>query len=232
MVSGLVAGDWIWAGVRESLVRAGYPCLTMRDPLAVRYDSIAAATASLGRALDRFAIDRASIFGASLGSAVALSYAADNPARVQSLVISGAPAMGGRGLGIACFGKLTRSIAFGVAGSLFHDRSRIEDARVEQTFKLFLERRHLANMIKLLREARSLDAAAMLKRLAVSTLLVWGDDDKVSDCADWTRLSSLVSDATFVPIARCGHLPMIERPEQFMTALFTHLGRTQSALSA
>lgn len=232
MLSGLVAGDWIWTDVRLALVAAGYPCVTMRDPIAVTHDSIDAAAVELGDMLDQFAIERATILGASLGSAVALAFAVKNAHRVQALVLSGAPAMGGRSLGIASFGKLTRSIAFDVARGLFHDRSRIADEQVEHAFRLFLDRRHLANMIRLLREAQSLDVAIMLRKLEVSTLLVWGDDDKVSDCADWARLSRLVKDATFVRFARCGHLPMVEQPERFTSALFAHMGRRASSVTA
>jgi 2-hydroxy-6-oxonona-2,4-dienedioate hydrolase len=225
MLSGLVAGDWIWTDVRDSLVAAGYPCVTMRDPIAVAHNSIDAAAIELGEALDQFAIQRATILGASLGSAVALAYAIDNAQRVETLVLSGAPAMGGKGLGIASFGKLTRSIAFDVARGLFHDRSRIADEHIEHAFRLFLDRRHLANMIHLLREAQSLDVKIMLRKLDVSTLLVWGDEDRVSDCGDWVRLSAHVKDATFVRVAECGHLPMVEQPERFTSALFAHMGR-------
>lgn len=227
MLSGLVAGDWIWIEVRDALIAAGYPCVTMRDPIAVTHSSIAAAAVELGEMLDQFSIERATILGASLGSAVALLYTVNNAHRVETLVLSGAPAMGGRTLGIASFGKLTRSIAFDVARGLFHDRSRIADERIEHAFRLFLDRRHLANMIRLLREAQSLDVAVMLRKLEVSTLLVWGDDDKVSDCTDWACLSEHVKDATFVRVTKCGHLPMVEQPARFTSALFAHMGATQ-----
>jgi 2-hydroxy-6-oxonona-2,4-dienedioate hydrolase len=232
MLSGLVAGDWIWTDVRDALMSAGYPCVTMRDPIAVTHSSIDAAAFELGEALDQFAIQRATILGASLGSAVALAYAVDNANRVESLVLSGAPAMGGRSLGIASFGKLTRGIAYDVAHGLFHDRSRIADEQIEHAFRLFLDRRHLSNMIRLLREAQSLDVKIMLRKLEVSTLLVWGDDDKVSDCADWARLSAFVKDATFVRVARCGHLPMVEQPERFTAALLAHMCRPRTSVSA
>jgi 2-hydroxy-6-oxonona-2,4-dienedioate hydrolase len=232
MLSGLVAGDWIWTDVRDALVAAGYPCLTMRDPIAMTHSSIDAAAFELGEALDQFAIQRATILGASLGSAVALAYAVDNAHRVDRLVLSGAPAMGGRNLGIASFGKLTRTIAFDVARGLFHDRSRIADEQIEHAFRLFLDRRHLANMIRLLREAQSLDVKIMLRKLEVSTLFVWGDDDNVSDCDDWARLSSYVKDATFVRVASCGHLPMVEQPERFTSALLHHMGRRARSVTA
>ena len=227
MVSGLVAGDWIWAAVRESLVASGYPCLAMREPIAASHGSIDQAARDLGAALDRYAIDRATILGASLGSAVALAFAVQHPAKVESLVLSGAPAMGGRTLGIASCGKLTRGIAFDVARGLFHDRTHITDARIEETYRFFLNRRRLTNMVRLLREAQELDVEAKLKKLDARTLFVWGDDDKVSDCADWTRLSALVRDATFVKVERCGHLPMVEQPAAFSAALFAHLRRSQ-----
>ena len=232
MLSGLVAGDWIWTDVRDTLVAAGYPCVTMRHPIAVTHSSIDAAACELGEALDQFAIQRAMILGASLGSAVALAYAVDNAHRVETLVLSGAPAMGGRSLGIASFGKLTRSIAFDVARGLFHDRSRIADEQIEHAFRLFLDRRHLANMIRLLREAQSLDAKIMLRKLEVSTLLIWGDDDKVSDCGDWARLSAYVKNATFVRVARCGHLPMVEQPERFTSALLAYMCKPRASVSA
>jgi pimeloyl-ACP methyl ester carboxylesterase len=233
MLPGLVAGSWIWEKTRAALTEAGHTCITVRDAIAVTHDSIEEAAVSLSTRLETLGIARATILGASLGSTVALVHALRHPDRVKSIVLSGAPARKGRvDLGIESFGKFTRPIAYQVATTLFFDRTCIGDDVVESTFKVFLNRRRLTNMVRLLREASTFDIESVLPRVKPDVLMVWGDNDRISRCEDWERLLPLVRSGAFVKVPRCGHLPMIERPEAFNAALFDFLSTRGGAAAA
>jgi pimeloyl-ACP methyl ester carboxylesterase len=176
------------------------------------------------RAIDDLSIDRMTLVGASLGSAVALTYAVRHPGRVSTLVLSGAPTMAGNAeLGIASFGKLTRTVAEASADRLFHDRRRLPDGLLERAYRTFIQKRAFVNMIRLMRASETFDSATPLGLVDVDTLMIWGEQDRISRVSDWRRLLPRARRGTFVTIAECGHSPMLERPAEFNAILLEHL---------
>jgi pimeloyl-ACP methyl ester carboxylesterase len=54
-----------------------------------------------------------------------------------------------------------------------------------------------------------------LDRIAAPTLLLWGAEDRLIPIAHAERYRASIREATLKTIPRCGHLPVIERPEEF-----------------
>jgi 2-hydroxy-6-oxonona-2,4-dienedioate hydrolase len=224
MLPGLIAGSWMWEATLRRLNAAGYPCVTIRDPIAVAHSTVDAASAHLTAQLDRLEVDKVTIFGASLGSIVALTFQSRNPGRVDSMLLSGAPTMGRRAdLGVSGHGKPTHAVALEVANRLFYDRSCLSDEIIDATLRLFLDRNRLLNVVRLLRECNAYDIATALRNLKSDVLMVWGENDRISYCDDWERLAPLARHGTFVKISRCGHTPMIERPDEFNAVVLDYL---------
>jgi 3-oxoadipate enol-lactonase len=70
------------------------------------------------------------------------------------------------------------------------------------------------------------DYVPLLPRIAVPTLVVVGSDDEYTPVADAEVLREGIPDATLAVIEGAGHLPNLERPEEFNEALsrfLTHL---------
>lgn len=224
MLPGLIAGSWMWEATLRCLRAAGYPCLIIRDPIAVAHATVDEAVAHITLHLDLLQIDKATIFGASLGSIVALTFQSYNPGRVDALLLSGAPTMGRRAdLGVAGHGKPTHAIALQVANRLFYDRNCLSDDDIDRTLRLFLDRKRLLNVVRLLRECNAYDIAGALTSLENDVLMVWGKNDQISQCDDWRALAPLARRGTFVTIDRCGHTPMIERPDEFNAVVLNYL---------
>jgi 2-hydroxy-6-oxonona-2,4-dienedioate hydrolase len=220
LLPGMIAGDWMWGATPDVLSHAGYRVVTFRDAIGLVTNSIDTMTDFLEAHLERLSIERLTLVGASLGSAVALTYAARHPDRVMSLVLSGAPTMVGNAqLGISSFGKLTRGIADAAADRLFYDRSRLEEGIVERTYRTFLDKRLFVNVVRLMRASETFDSMTPLRAIDIDTLMVWGEEDRISRCDDWRRILPHVKRGTFVTIPLCGHSPMLERPEEFNRAL-------------
>ncbi len=75
------------------------------------------------------------------------------------------------------------------------------------------------------------DQRDLLPRIAVSTLLIWGEQDARSPLSVAHQFQQAIPDATLVVIPESGHLSNLERPEQFNAAVrqFCHthpLGHT------
>ena len=65
------------------------------------------------------------------------------------------------------------------------------------------------------------DQRDLLPRIAVPTLLIWGELDARSPLAVARQFEQAIPDATLVVLADCGHVSNLERPEQFTDAVRT-----------
>lgn len=63
------------------------------------------------------------------------------------------------------------------------------------------------------------DQRDLLPRIAVPTLLIWGEQDARSPLIVANQFQQAIPDATLVVIAGSGHLSNLERPEQFNDAV-------------
>jgi pimeloyl-ACP methyl ester carboxylesterase len=57
--------------------------------------------------------------------------------------------------------------------------------------------------------------AARLRRVTATTLVVWGKQDGITPLPYGERYRALIPGARLEVIDRCGHLPPVERPEEF-----------------
>jgi len=221
----LVAGSWMWESTLRALDALGFGYLALREPFAARHASVTSCTRWLVDLMDRFQIASAYLVGGSFGSLVALDYAVLHPQRVATLVLSGAPVNGRSAtMNLAMHGKLTLRVALSVSDHLFWDRRCIDEAVIRSAWEFFAERRRLANLVRLLRDASAYDVRGVLPRIEAFTLMIWGEDDRISFSREWRRLLPLIRRGVFHTIARCGHNPMIEKPAEFNALLFEHFG--------
>jgi pimeloyl-ACP methyl ester carboxylesterase len=72
------------------------------------------------------------------------------------------------------------------------------------------------------RDAQSADRAAYSK-LRIKTAILWGEQDSVTPLAQARDLKTLLPSATFATLPGLGHIPQIEDPDAFNTALLSLL---------
>jgi len=69
-------------------------------------------------------------------------------------------------------------------------------------------------------------AVVDLTEIRQPTLIVWGLQDALLASAYGSRAAEKIPNAQFVGIDRCGHLPMEERPDEFLAAVRAFLARS------
>jgi pimeloyl-ACP methyl ester carboxylesterase len=74
----------------------------------------------------------------------------------------------------------------------------------------------LRNQLAVMAEA---DQRDLLPRIAVPTLLVWGERDARSPLSVARQFEEAIPDTKLVVIPDCGHISNLERPEQFNEAV-------------
>jgi len=229
LLPGLFAGSWIWERTRARLTGGGRATVAGCHPYAL-YDraqtTLVALTRHLGDFLDRHQIASATLLANSFGGLVALAFARRHPERVNALVLSGTPGLGDEtNLGVGAPRKLTRDYAFQLADHLFYDRATITDAMVDATFAAVTQPGARRNIVRLLRVARTARLEQWLGEVNVPTLLLWGAEDRVTPVAPWRTVAGRLPAARLVTVARCGHSPIVERPDDFCSLVAPFLDR-------
>ncbi|MDQ3906047.1 MAG: alpha/beta fold hydrolase [Actinomycetota bacterium] len=178
------------------------------------------------------------VVGNSLGGAVAMQLAVDDPHRVASLVLVNSAGFGRevtiglRLLAIRPLGRLllrpSRYSARQIVRSLFHDPTFVTPARIEHTFTLarqphatraYLE---IARALGTIRGVRPQWRKTLLRSLAeldIPTLIVWGDRDVILPAAHLNAARAHLTRAQAHLFPDTGHMPQVERAQEFSELL-------------
>jgi 2-hydroxy-6-oxonona-2,4-dienedioate hydrolase len=223
LLPGLFAGDWIWKPVWDCLIAGGFSVATLTEPFAAldtESPSIDALRSVVIGVLDEYEIGEAVVCGNSLGGLVALDAASHHPDRVQSLVISGCPGLGDNaGLGLRSRGELSRPDAREIADRMFFDRSSIPLELIEKSCAKVAGRRCARNIIRYLIAIREYDVRSCLSQIQCEALMIWGENDAIAPVEEWADNLYRMPRGSLRKIPRCGHSPMIERPDEFNAIL-------------
>lgn len=190
----------------------------------------------LGRFLDALKItEPAHLVGNSLGGAVVMQLAAMNPQRVRSLVLVGSAGFGReaalpirmmsvRPVGEAMLSKPSPEASRRLELSLFHDPRMVTRDRVALGYRLsirpgatraFLDTAASLGTICGTRPQWRQQLIQALNATPIPTLVVWGDKDGIFPAKHLTAAGRVLPHARTHLFSDAGHLPQIERAEQF-----------------
>lgn len=196
--------------------------------------------------LNAIGIDRAVLAGNSLGGSIALQLALSRPAQIAGLVL-----IDSTGLGEAVspfLSSLTLPVLgdIGVAGcrtpvgAVMRSRSRAalqfahpakipiewyaEQEHLSQTFG-FLEATLSSLRAQLNPIGQRIVMVDKLPLLQMPTLLIWGEDDLIFPKTQAEEAVKHLQQGYLSIIPDCGHIPHLEQPDRFVTALDEFLSK-------
>ena len=184
--------------------------------------------------LDRLEVDQAVVAGLSMGGQIAMEICRLAPTRVKGVVLAAtfpqAETARGKEQRIATAERLLRE---GMAGYAAEMLPRMLAARSIQSAPHTAEHVH-----RMMRETSAAGAAAalrgraerpdycgVLERFERPALIVVGDEDSFTTRQDADRMRALLRDSQLLWLTGVGHMPNLEQPEQFNTALAGFLSR-------
>jgi pimeloyl-ACP methyl ester carboxylesterase len=219
----------------RTLVRYDRPGCGLSDREPHRPPSLELEAEIVGAVADAVGAERVELFGASLGVAAAVAWAAANPGRVSRLVLYGGWARGSElgtpevreqvlglvethwGLGSGVLADIFAPSADPATQAAFADYQRA--AAEPATVRALLELAH------------ALDLTGLLPRISAPTLIVQREQDRAAPYAQAEELAAGIRRARLVGLPGRDHLPYIGDADALVDTVRRFLGLSASRSS-
>lgn len=214
---GLVGLNEHWESVVDR-VKHRVRCVLFELPLLkLRGDhcSIQGATALTARFLGEYLQEPAVLVGNSFGGHVAVRMAVEHPGAVRGLVLAGASGLIEKSMVSDIQIRPSRAWLRRKISELFFDPSHMREADLDRAYAELSDRAGARAMVKLSRSARRDHVGDRMSHVAAPVLLIWGRQDVVTPPEAAEGFRQRLRDSRLVWFDRCGHAPMIEKPEEF-----------------
>lgn len=184
--------------------------------------------------VDAAGIESASIAANSMGGAVAMQFALDHPNRVEKLVLAGSCGFGLEGMSKKAFFSMMLSNIFpsaktvkGLLHYLIFNKNLMPGVDQRAYFLEVIRSpggKRAFNMGK--GKAAGPFSDESLKKIRQPALLIWGSHDRIIPPGNAEKKGPLLPDSRLETIERTGHVPFIEKPEEFLKLLIPFLGKS------
>lgn len=166
--------------------------------------------------IDHLGLGKVHLVGTSLGGWIAAELATCNCAKLKSLTLV-APA------GVSVAGVRWPDMFMWspeeLTQKLFHDPQLAKvmpQPATEDEVMLALKNRLTTAKLGWSQRMHNPHLRKWLHRVAVPTLIIWGDDDQVLPAAYGAAYRDLIPSSSLEMIAECGHLPHVEKAQEFV----------------
>ena len=228
-----------WAALLESdvrIIRIDLPGFGLTGPDPTGDYTDARSIAVLLALLDRLGVQRATFIGNSMGGRIAWAFAAAHPDRVAKLVLVSPDGFVSHGVE---YGKpqavpalmqvlpytLPRSMLRANLAVAYADQGRLTDATVQRTSDMMVAPGVRSAIVARMRQLVLPDPVPLLRRLAMPTLLLWGDKDGMIPVSNAQDYLAALPNASLVVVPGIGHVPQEEAPRETITPLRDFLAR-------
>jgi pimeloyl-ACP methyl ester carboxylesterase len=196
----------------------------------------------LNALLDRLGVARAILIGNSIGGRLAWKFAAQNPTRVESLVLVSPDGFASPGL---AYGRkpsvptyfrfflyaLPKAMVRMSLAPAYGDPRKLTDQTVTRYWDLMRAPGVRAAMIARLKQTILEPPEPLLRQIQAPTLLIWGEKDAmipIANAADYLRT---LPDSILVPLVDLGHVPQEEAPALSLVPVVDFVGAASSRRS-
>jgi pimeloyl-ACP methyl ester carboxylesterase len=200
-------------------------------PLLPLYDLplITTGVKSLAKFVHKFVkykkLKNITILGNSLGGHVGLIYTLNHPEEVKSLVLTGSSglyenAFGGSFPRREDYEFIKKKVEF-----TFYDPATATKELVDEVYQIVNDRIKVIKILAMAKSAIRHNMAKDIHKIKVPVCLIWGKDDRITPPEVAVEFNQLLPDSELNWVDKCGHAPMMERPNEFNVYLKKFLDR-------
>lgn len=230
LLHGLMGSLSNWDGVVnqfKSKYRVLIPILPIYDmPL------ITTGVKSLSKFVHKFIkfkkLSNITVLGNSLGGHVALVYVLAHPENIKAMVLTGSSGLYENAFGGSFPRRESIDFVREKVQYTFYDPAIATDELVNDVYKLVNDRHSVIRLLAMAKSAIRHNMKKDLHKMHMPVCLIWGKDDKITPPEVAIEFNELLPNAELHWLDKCGHAPMMERPEEFNTLLAAFLEKIKA----
>ena len=159
--------------------------------------------------------------GNSLGGHIALFHTKLNPKNVSGLVLTGSSGLYENSMGESYPKRGDYDYIKKKAQDVFYDPEIATKEVVDDVFETLNNSNKLIRTIAIAKSAIRHNMAKDLPKMTVPTCLIWGKNDTVTPPSVADEFDKLLPNSELHWIDKCGHAPMMERPDRIQRIVGT-----------
>lgn len=156
-----------------------------------------------------------SVLGNSLGGHIALMYALANKENVRSIILTASSGLFEKSLGDTFPKRGNYEFIKSKTAATFYDPGIASKELVDEVFFTVNDRNRAIRVITTAKSAIRNNLGENLHTLDMPALLIWGREDTITPPFVGEEFKRLLPNSELKFIEKCGHAPMMERPEEF-----------------
>lgn len=155
------------------------------------------------------------LLGNSLGGHIALVHVLKHPERIKSLILTGSSGLFENGMGDTYPKRGDYEYIRKKTEVTFYDPAMATKELVDEVYEIVNVRLKVIKVIALAKSAIRNNLGDELKEIQTPTLLIWGNNDTITPPFVGKEFNKLIPNSELHLIDKCGHAPMMERPDEF-----------------
>ena len=163
------------------------------------------------------------ILGNSLGGHIAQLFALAHPHLVRSMILTGSSGLFESGMGDGYPRRGDKKYIARKVAETFYDPKVADKDLVDEVFETINDREKALRIVLTAKSALKHNIGDDLYKIKCPTLLVWGKQDSITPPFVAEKFNELIPNSELTFIDKCGHAPMMERPEEFNEILLNFL---------
>ncbi len=167
------------------------------------------------------------ILGNSLGGHIAQLYTLKNPTKTLSMILTGSSGLFESAMGNTFPKRGNYEYMKKKAESVFYDPAIATKELVDEIYVTVNNLKTAMCVIALAKSAVRHNLEDRLDEIKCPTLLIWGIQDSVTPLWVGEKFHELIPNSELVKIDKCGHAPMMERPDLFNLGLESFIDRVE-----
>lgn len=167
--------------------------------------------------------ERVHVLGNSLGGHIALLYVLAHPERIGSVTLTGSSGLFESAFGTAFPKRGDYEYIKRKTGDTFYDPAVATKELVDEVFGIVNDRNKAIRVVATAKSAVRHNLGDKLHKIKAPTLLIWGKQDAVTPPFVAEKFHELISHSRLHFLDKCGHAPMMEKPDDFNNILAAFL---------
>ena len=217
LLHGLMGALSNWTGVInefKSRYRVIIPMLPLYD-LPLLNTGVKSLSKFIHKFLTHKGLDNVILLGNSLGGHVGLIYTLSHPEHIRAMVLAGSSGLYENSFG----GSFPRRESYDFIKEkvefTFYDPAIATKELVDDVFQTVNDRNRVIRILAMAKSAIRHNMAKELHKISIPVCLIWGRNDKITPPEVAEEFHQLIPHSELHWIDKCGHAPMMERPEEF-----------------